>query len=194
MRPPILGTADPTIHELADYVPAALAGNLAQLVELELRVLVAGGANAGVESDPRTTCTRTSWVHELDTRGLARIPSLRSRFLCLVDMGMDIAARVAHRYLRSDAFIRLDPTPVMVGDGGVITPADLERALHGAGIEARDLVPYRLDDDPLNVFRWEGRDPKGNPVLGRLLVHLAYDSRRVVVSAEIVLASTVVAT
>lgn len=81
----------------------------------------------------------------------------------------------------------------MFSDGGVVSVADLECLLVNHGIEARDVVIYRHDDDAPNIFRWAGRGVGEEVVRGQLVLHLHYDSKHVVVSAEIALASRVVA-
>jgi len=106
---------------------------------------------------------------------------------------MNTAARIVRRYLYGDAFIRLSPISVVLGHGGVISTDDLERVLQAHDIEAHDVVLHRDADDPGNEIRWEGRDAEGSLVMGRLALHLAHDSSRVVVSGEIVLASTITA-
>jgi hypothetical protein len=103
------------------------------------------------------------------------------------------AHRIVRRYLHGDAFINLTPIPVVLADGGVVSVGDLERLLGHHGIEAHDVVLYRHDDDDTNLFRWAGRGVGREVVRGQLVLHLHYDSKHVVVSAEIALASRVVA-
>jgi hypothetical protein len=106
-------------------------------------------------------------------------------------MGMTIAARVAHRFRHADTFIRLDPISVPIPNGGEITAADLERALHASGIEAHDLTFTRRDGDAPTTIRWEGTGGNdGELVAGRLLVRVNHDRERVSVTAEIALAAT----
>jgi len=82
---------------------------------------------------------------------------------------------------------------------------EIARALRGAVqlvglfVDASDAEIDRvrkevsLDDDPPNVVRWEGRDGVGYLVMGRLVLHVASDSHRVLVSGEITLASMITA-
>jgi hypothetical protein len=99
------------------------------------------------------------------------------------------AQRIVRRYLHGGAFIRLDPIPVIVADGGVISVADLESLLGMHGIEAHDVVLYRHEGDPPNVFRWAGRGGTQEVVRGQLVLHVNHDHKNVVVSAEIALAA-----
>ena len=102
---------------------------------------------------------------------------------------MTTPTQVARRYVHANAFVRLDPIPVVLGDSGVITASDLEHLLELRGIEAHD-VRIRRGRRP-NEFRWEGRDSGGQSVRGRLSLYVGHDPERVVVSASIVLASVV---
>lgn len=105
-------------------------------------------------------------------------------------MGMNnLAHRIAHRYLHADALINLSSIPVVLADGGVVSSGDLERLLGVHGIDAHDVVLYRLDGDPPNVFRWAGRGSNDTTVRGQIVVNLAHDHRHVVVQAEIALAT-----
>ena len=101
----------------------------------------------------------------------------------------NIAARIALRYLHGDALINLNSIALVVADGGVVSSSDLQRVLGLHGIEAHDVVIYRLSHDPQNVFRWEGGGTNGTKVSGQVVVNLAHDSNHVVVQAEIALAS-----
>lgn len=95
--------------------------------------------------------------------------------------------RVADRFRRADAFIRLDAIPVP--PGWVIDAAHVERLLRSQGIEAHDVVLYSLDD-PQHVIRWEARDGSGGLVMGRLELKFAHDSRHLNVSGELTLVTT----
>jgi len=104
-----------------------------------------------------------------------------------------LAARIAHRYLNADAFVRLDAIPIVVlADGGIVSSSDLERLLQVHDIDAGEIMLYRQTDDPANTFRWKGRNDAGSLVLGQLVLHLKHDSKHVMVSGEIVLAMTIV--
>ena len=109
-----------------------------------------------------------------------------------MDMDMTLAHRIAHRYLYGDAFIRLDPIPIAIlAEGGILSSSDLERLLQVHDIAACDIMLHRQTDDPPNTLRWEGQSDAGGLVMGQLVMHLKHDSKHVVVSGEIVLATTI---
>jgi hypothetical protein len=100
----------------------------------------------------------------------------------------DIAARVAHRYLQADTFVRLTPISVPIPVSGDITTAGLERILYDHGIEAHEVEFTRVPEDPPTTLRWRGygRDRR-QLVAGQLVVNISHDRERVSVSAEIAL-------
>lgn len=98
---------------------------------------------------------------------------------------MDLTQRVLHRHLRGAVFKNLNTTQLIFTDGGIVTCTDVERLLRQQGIDVGKIVIYRADEDPPNLFGWEGVDSSGSVMVGTLTLHLAYDSKRVVVSAEV---------
>ena len=95
--------------------------------------------------------------------------------------------RIVDRHIQSAIFKKLENAPVIFSDGGCVTVSDLTRLMGGSGIIVSNVELHRADRLPQNIFVWSGRDRDGHPIYGQLKLHLSFNSKKIMVSAELTL-------